>query len=102
MPTVLPARRISNAAKRGATRHEAEKDHAEVLPVLRAVLRPAEIVLDCFAGAGAWMRDALDAGYHVLAVEKQPPWAEAVARGRVDRRGLISNCMEDSCERVID
>jgi tRNA G37 N-methylase Trm5 len=73
---------VSNPARAGSMRHEAEKDPAEVLPILRAVLRPGECVLDCFAGAGAWIPAALAEGYDVLAVEKQPAWASALAEGR--------------------
>ena len=82
MPNVLHARRLRNPAKAGAPRHEAEKDAAEVLPLLRAVLRPGETVLDCFAGAASWIRHALAEGYNVLAVERQAKWAEAIAHGR--------------------
>lgn len=82
LPNVIPARRISNAAKEGATHHEAEKDPREVLPILRAVLRRGEVVLDCFAGAATWVQEALAEGFHAILVEKQPPWAEAIARGR--------------------
>lgn len=88
LPNVIPARRIRNPAKLGAARHEAEKDPAEVLPLLRAVARPGELVMDCFAGSGAWMREALAVGYHVLAVEKRPDWAQAVAEGRRSLRAL--------------
>lgn len=82
MPNVLAARRVNNPAKPGAVRHEAEKDASEVMPLLRAILRPGETVLDCFAGSGAWIRAALEAGFNVLAVERQAAWARAVAEGR--------------------
>lgn len=82
LPNVIPARRVNNPARAGATRHEAEKDPAEVLPILRAILRPGEWALDCFAGSGAWIPAALAEGYHVLAVEKQGAWASALAEGR--------------------
>lgn len=82
MPNVLAARRVNNPAREGSRLHEAEKDPDEVVPLLRALLRPGEVVLDCFAGSGAWVPRALEMGVHVLAVERQAEWAEAVAEGR--------------------
>lgn len=75
-------RDLGSPAKAGTSRHEADKDPSEILPVLRAILRPGECVLDCFAGSGAWIREALGAGFSVLAVERQPEWAAAIAQGR--------------------
>lgn len=79
MPNVLRARRINNPAKADSPRHEAEKDESEVIPILRAVARAGDLVMDCFAGAGTWIRTALQDGVNVLAIEKQERWARRLA-----------------------
>lgn len=84
MPNVIEAKRLKNPAKLGAIEHEAEKDPAEVVPLLKAFTRAGDIVLDPFSGMATWAKEALTMGRNVILADAQETWTQRIA----DRFGL--------------
>lgn len=78
-PDVLP---WSNTCKR---QHPTEKPVAELLPLIRAYMRPGDIVLDPFAGSGSTGLAARSCERRFILIEKDERHCEA-ARCRIERR----------------
>lgn len=74
MPNVLRHKRLA----RRDGEHEAEKPVGLFLELIEAVTRAGDVMADFFAGRARWVREALKAGRHVVAVEKDERWVEAV------------------------
>ena len=70
------ARRVRNPAKAGFTEHEAEKDPAEVVPLISAFSRPGDVVADFFCGTARWMEKALEMGRNVFISDVEPMWTQ--------------------------
>jgi site-specific DNA-methyltransferase (adenine-specific) len=59
--------------------HPNHKPFGVLEPLLRTWSRPADLVLDCFAGSGSIPAAALRLGREVACIELEPEWAERVS-----------------------